>query len=498
MRNYSLTFDFGSGSVKTALVDEAHRIAASCDKHYPIYYSERGHATQNPEVAWRSMQETIRDMLSFSGISSSTIKGIAISHTASSIIFVDKSGNALSDCVLWMDGRGVKQAGELNSILGKPLFTGKNVISKLCWFLENEPELINFSYRILDLAGYLLYRLTGKMVYEFTGARTTHLFDVRGGKWDEDRFAISGFPRHLVPEEVLLSHSLVGNLTSEASSFLSIPGGIPVFGGCCDHAAALLGAGCVHPGDAHLYVGTSAWISIAAADYEEMGSIRPSPIPGQWYHYAENDSGGTCIDYLISTYYTKELSEMTDIYTLVGKESSDESSFGRVLFLPFLTGASAPISDVRVRASLLNIDAGTTRGQIARAVLEGIGFNLLWLKELYRKQNKWNINFLRGIGGGMLLPESVQTIANILDEPMSVVNNPRFAGNIGLAVCVEVGLKEHPEGYGILGNIIACDRVFHPQKEYTERYRRLYPVYQSAFYALSDIYGILNSDEPIC
>lgn len=104
----------------------------------------------------------------------------------------------------------------------------------------------------------------------------------------------------------------------------------------------------------------------------------------------------------------------------------------------------------------------------------------------------WDVGQLRGIGGGMMLPESVQTIANILGDPIATMRDPRFAGNVGLAVCVETGLREHTDGYAVLDKTGAFDRVFEPQSALRERYDRLYRSYKSAFFALSQVYNTLN------
>lgn len=492
MEQYALTFDFGSGSVKTALISREHRILASCNKAYSTYYPQKGWAVQDPETAWCSLQEATRQVMELAGILPSQVKGIAISHTASTIVFVDTEGNALSECVMWMDGRGAQQAQWLNERLGQPLFTGKNVIAKLRWFVEQQPELVTAAAWMLDLQGYLIHRLTGEMVYEATGARTTRLYDSIGGCWDDSRFALCEFPRRLVPERVIRSEEIAGGISAEAAKMLGLSAGTPVFGGCCDHATAVLGAACVHPGDAHIYIGTSAWLGVNAEGYVDTRTIRPSPVPGQWYHYFESDSGGDSIEFLIRHYYGKELAEGLDVYSLIGEESADSASYKDVLFLPFLTGASAPISDVYSRASLLNLEARTTRGQISRAVLEGLGFNLLWLKEFYTEKYGWNIRSLRGIGGGMMLPESVQTIANILGDSITTMRDPRFAGNIGLAVCIETGLREHAEGYAVLEKSGVFERCYEPRVEQQERYTRLYDIYKSAFGALSQIYRRLN------
>ena len=487
-----MTFDFGTGSVKAALISSDHRILASFNQPYSTYYPQKGWAVQNPDAAWSCMKEATRQVLDSSRILPGQVKGIAISHTGSTIIFVDRNGKPLSDCVMWMDGRAVEQAQLLNQKLGKDLYTGKNVIAKLRWFVEKQPEMVRSAYKLLDLEGYLLYQLTGNFVYEYTSARTTRLFDEYAGRWDPERFQLIGLPTQIVPARVVRSEDLVGRLTDNAARQLGLLEGTPVFGGCCDHATAVLGAACIHPGEAHIYIGTSAWLAVTAQDYQDVSTIRPSPVPGQWYHYLESDSGGACVDYLIRHYYQKELSEGADVYSLLGEESSDISAYKDVLFLPFLTGASAPISDVRVRASLLNLEAGTTRGQVARAVLDGLGFNLLWLKEFYQEKHGWNIRCLRGIGGGMMLPQSVQTIANILGDPITTMRDPRFAGNIGLAVCVETGLRELSEGYAILEKTGVFDRTYTPQPEFRKHYERLYRNYKNAFYALSKIYNVLN------
>ena len=475
MEQYSLTYDFGSGSLKAALVNAQHRIAASCNLPYSTIYPQKGWAVQHPDDLWVCMQQATRQLMETAQTMPAQVTGLAISHTGSNFIFLGKDGAPLCDCVLWMDGRAVKQAEQINRTIGQQRYTGKNVIAKLRWFLENEPELMARAEKMVDLQGYLFVRMTGTAAYEHTSAWTTRLYDPHRCCWDEGQIALCGLPRRLLPERIVRSEELVGVLTPEAAALLGLAAGTPVFGGCCDHATAVLGAACVHPGDAHIYIGTSAWLAVTAEHYEEDLAIRSSPVPGQWYYYMESDSGGSSIDFLIRHFYRKELEQGVD-----------------VLFLPFLTGASAPINDVLMRASFLNLEASTTRGQLARATLDGLGFNLLWLKEFYQKKHGWRPRSLRGIGGGMMLPASVQTIADILGDPITTMRDPRFAGNVGLSVCVEAGLSGTQDSYGILEKTGSFDRTFYPNPELRGRYDRLFSIYKEAFSALSGIYQKLN------
>ena len=119
MEQYSLTYDFGSGSLKAALVNAQHRIAASCNLAYSTIFPQKGWAVQRPDELWVCMQQATRQLMETTQALPSQVRGIAISHTGSNFIFLDKNGVPLCDCVLWMDGRAVVQAAQLNQALGE-------------------------------------------------------------------------------------------------------------------------------------------------------------------------------------------------------------------------------------------------------------------------------------------------------------------------------------------------------------------------------------------
>ena len=497
MNRYSLTYDFGSGSVKAALVDGEHHIAAAKSQAYNTYFPRKDWAVQKPQELWSAMVTATREVMRVCGARPEDIKGIAISHTATTIIFTDKDGNAVSDCVMWMDGRAGKQAEEINSILGSTHFGGKNVISKLLWFSKNRPELIEKAYAMLDVAAYLIHRLTGEFMYEFTGARATCLLDVDTRQWMDERFEAAQFPKRLIPQKLITTTERAGGLTAVAAEELGLMAGTPVFGGCSDHATAVLGTGGTKPGDAHIYIGTSAWLIVCTAGDDPNKGPMPSPVPGMRYHFYSTDSGGDSIEYLIRTYFSHEKELGENVYDRIAAAIEDRSSVKDVLFLPFLTGASAPVSDTTVRASLLNISADTTREDIARAVVEGIGFNLRLMMDYCREETGITVKCLRGVGGGLQTPGMVQAITDILNVPVEIVREPRFSGNIGLAVAVETGLGEHPGGFSALDEIIKPEAVYMPRQLSQERYDRLYKAYKSSFYALKSVYNQLNGGESV-
>lgn len=493
-QNYRLTYDFGSGSVKAALFDRQYNLLGSYNAPYPTYFPENGWAEQKPEEQWEAMILATKKLLEKTGADAGEIAGIAPAQTATSVIFTDENGTALHDCVMWMDGRAGRQADKINWRLGEERFSGKNVISKLLWFEENEPQLVEKAAWMLDFSAWLFRKMTGEFAYEFTGARATCLVDIEHKCWDQKMFDLIGFPRRLVPERIAQSTDRIGILTEEAAQQLGLMPGTPVFGGTSDHAAAILGTGCIRPDDAHIYMGTSAWLAVVTdADGPHPGRM-PSPVPGRKYHFYDTDSGGVCIDFLIDNFYRAERDAGQDVFRILDSEIEDVVRSGKneeVIFLPFLAGASAPISDTTVRATLLNLKRSTTRGDIAKAFYEGICYNMRLMYDIHMDQTGQKIPVIRGIGGVFANARLPQTLADVLGIPVVTLKNPRFAGALGLASCIDVGLGDAPD-FSILDSAVLKEKSYIPNPAKRQYYERLYRVYKNAFDSLSGCYKTLN------
>ena len=494
---YRLTYDFGSGSVKAALSDKDFHLCGIENAPYPTYFPQVGWAEQKPEDHWQAMCAATHRLLQKTGVQPEQIEGIAMAQTGTTIIFVDEYGKPLYDCVMWMDGRADAQAEEINKKLGEKRFSGKNVYAKLLWFLQNKSDLVKKAQYMLDVSGFLFHRMTDQWVCEITGSRSNGLLNVEKRCWSPEMFELIGFPRRLVPEKIITSTEQAGVLTEQAAAALGLRAETAVFGGCVDHATAMLGTGCIRPGDAHIYIGTSAWLAVGTAANAPNQGRMPSPVPNMRYHFYDTDSGGSSIDYLIQTYYDREVAESMDAFSVMNKEISqaqNDRNHENVLFLPFLAGASAPISNVTIRATLLNLTRSTKRQHIARAVMEGVCFNLRWMRDIHAEQNGWNINFLRGIGGGMQSEVFVQMLADVLDTPLTPLQGPRFAGNLGLQACIEVGLG-NAKDFSILDNVVRCGKTYYPDKATQERYDRLYSFFRESYSCTEDLYRRLNADK---
>ena len=171
MSKYVIAHDVGTSSIKTALINELGEIIAHKTTTYGITYPQSGWVEQNPEDYWNGSVVNTHNVLRYAGIDPNEILGIVFTTQAMGIIPVDKVGKTLRNNITWVDGRAHEQARWImNHFGGKAVFrkiigteiSGKDVLPKLRWLKQNEPDIYNRTYKVLDVNGYLKFRATGK------------------------------------------------------------------------------------------------------------------------------------------------------------------------------------------------------------------------------------------------------------------------------------------------------------------------------------------------
>ncbi|NMD43050.1 MAG: hypothetical protein GYA86_07050 [Firmicutes bacterium] len=494
MGRYSITYDFGTGSVKGAVLDAEHEPVAVASEPYPLFTPAPGFAEQKVEDYLSSFRKVTGRLLREMRLTGRDIEGVVISQTSSTLIFADADGNALCDCVTWLDSRAHEQAGRLNERVGLAGWaTGKRVAAKVAWFMEKRPEVVTQAKYLVDVSGFFYLQLTGKTAFDLTAAFATGFIFPISREWNQFFLETVDIDPALLSDRILNSFDLVGYTDTAFARAVGFAPDTPVFAGCSDNANAHLGTGCIRPGDAHIYMGSSGWLALTTPIDDNAPSFTqlPSAIPGIGYEYFCTNSVGTSIDYLIREFYRDE-AEKEERYTLIAGDVLSVADDPRdLLFLPYLFGEEAPVDDPHIRGTLLNLDFTVTRAHIARAVMEGIAFNYRWIKEKLQKEGRWNVNFIRAIGGAAQSDSHLQIIADVMDETIIRLAHARFAGNIGLATCVDIGLGKVKD-FQVLDGYIKEEKIFNPRKQSSVRYDRLFEAFKRSYESLKDLYTSLN------
>lgn len=529
---FVIIYDFGTSSVKTCLfeIGSEIRVAASSAASYGLYFTDDGGAEQDTEEWWAALCTTTRECLKESGIKPEEIEGIAACTQFQGSVFVDENGNALRRPMNYLDQRGVKEYKEcmgsgIIKVSGCSLYklvrnlivnyagsvSVKDPVWKYKWVENHEPEVFRKTYKWLDICDYLVARMTGRIVRTADSAFGTFLYDTRRGKegWNKGLLKMYKVdPKHM--PEIIECTDIAGGLTEKAAEDLGLVKGIPVFGGGGDTTFVNIGAGCTRPGDTHIYVGTSGWVSTfldhQTVDIDAMITGVLSAERGYFNYYAELETAGKCFEwvmdhlaldevgiYLDSVKITDDIeSNYMSLYDFLSEEISKvPPGANGVIFTPWLHGNRCPFEDSNAGGMFFNIRIENGKRDMLRAVLEGICYHLRWLLECEAKKVKTS-DSIRFVGGGALSPVTCQMLADITGRTIETVRDPQEAGAVGTALVVAAGIK----GVGVLElsrQIIKADRIYVPDPENKEIYERNYRVFKKLYKANASSFKALNA-----
>lgn len=528
---YVIIYDFGTSSVKTCLfeIDSEIRIVASSTAAYGLYISDDGGAEQDTEEWWSALCKTTRELFEKSDVKPEDVEGMAFCSQMQGSVFVDEDGNALRPPMNYLDQKGVREYEDcmgsgIIKVSGCSLYklvrnllvnyagstSAKDPVWKYKWVENNEPDVFSRIYKWLDIGDYLTSRCTGRIIRTADSAFATFLYDTRKGKegWNKGLLRMYKVkPEHM--PDIIDSTAIAGELTEKAAEDLGLLKGIPVFGGGGDTSFVNIGAGCTRPGDTHIYVGTSGWVSTfldyQTVDIKAMITGVLSAKHGFFNYYAELETAGKCFEwvkdhmaldevgiYLGQASITDTESRFISLYDYLSEEVSKvPPGANGVIFTPWLHGNRCPFEDSKAGGMFFNIRIENGKRDMIRAVLEGICYHLRWLLESEMRKVKTS-DTIRFVGGGALSPVTCQILADITGRTIETVRNTQEAGAVGTALVVAAGIK----GVDVLElsrQLVKVEHTYAPNPGNKEVYERNYKVFKKLYKANASCFKDLNS-----
>ena len=140
---------------------------------------------------------------------------------------------------------------------------------------------------------------------------------------------------------------------------------------------------------------------------------------------------------------------------------------GGIYLVPAFTGLGAPYWDMYARGCIVGITRGTNRAHFARAVLEGITYQMTDLLRAMKADSEVPLTELRVDGGASVSNIMMQIQANIAGCP---VNRPKVVETTALGAAYLAGLAVgFWSGLDEIRSIRAVDRIFFPEMTQDER-----------------------------
>lgn len=396
---YVLGIDVGTTGTKTVVLGKDGKIHGIAYKEYPITSAPGGISEQSAEDWWDAVVYTVRE--STKNVDKSEILALSLSTQGATTAFVDKNFNSVRPAITWMDMRATEECKILDEKLGEDQIylrcgwttdPGSDA-AKLMWVKKHEPEVFEKTYSFVSTVEFVNYKLTGQNVIDPTNASIREFFNINTGKWDKEILDIVGVGEDRLPT-VMDSGAYIGTLTKAAAEALNIPEGVKVYNGAHDQYCASIGCGALNPGDMMLSTGT-AWVLLGISDKLTYSKthITPGihPKKGLYGNIASLSGVGNAMKWVRDTFGGDYRS--IDIEAEKRLESAKD-----IIFLPHFSGCCFPERDSAMSGGIYGLRLGNDKFDIARALMEGVAFNVRAGLEKYAEQGV-DISALKIMGG---------------------------------------------------------------------------------------------------
>ena len=314
MEQYILALDQGTTSSRAILFDRRGQIASVGQYDFPQIYPQAGWVEHDPADIWGSESRAAAEALR--AVKPGQVLGIGVTNQRETTLLWDKkTGEPVYNAIVWQCRRTAEMCEELKKrglteriqattgLLLDAYFSA----TKICWILDNVPGARDRAERGELLFGtvesYLIWKLTGSHVTDYSNASRTMLFDIHNLRWDEELCDILHIPMSILPRPVSNSE-IYGTVKPHIPGFEKVAG-VPVCGAAGDQQAALFGQGCFAPGQAKNTYGTGCFtlINVGADPVRSRAGLVTSvawQVKGQTCYALEGSvfNGGSTIQWL--------------------------------------------------------------------------------------------------------------------------------------------------------------------------------------------------------
>jgi sugar (pentulose or hexulose) kinase len=381
-RDVLVAVDVGTSGARAAAFDlDGHR-RLEVRRTYPTLSPRPGWAEQDAR-AWRSAAlASLRELVTRLG-RNRRVHAIGLTGQCPSIVVVDARARPIRPGLIYRDNRASAEADALADRFGAEALhrrTGHrpaafHILPKLLWLRAHEPDGWRRASLALQPRDWLALTLTGENATDGTHAAATLGYDLRRREWDSELCGVLERDRPIFPA-LRASSGVLGTLRPAVATRLGLPRLTPVVLGGADSQACALGAGVVDPGPVSEMAGSSTCLN---ADVRRPLSVLevthyPHVVGTDYTTETGINTTGAVIAWLADLAYggRRGRARAVDFERLDREAGAIEPGGGGLLAIPAL--ADGDRTDPDLRGAITGLSLRHDRGQLARALLEGVAF----------------------------------------------------------------------------------------------------------------------------
>ncbi len=432
-----LAIDQGTTGTTCIVFDREGRVAGRAYSEFEQHFPQPGWVEHDAAEIWEVTRRVAAEAIAAAGVEGRQLDGIGIANQRETVVAWDPAtGEPVHRALVWQDRRTAARCDELREaghealvrertgLTIDPYFSG----TKIEWLLGNAEGAERAVFGTVD--SWLLFKLTGRHVTDFSNASRTMLFDIHRLGWDPELCELLGVDPDRLPEPLPSSH--VFGTTSEFG------GEVPVAGIAGDQQAALFGQACHRPGSAKNTYGTGSFVLL------HTGEQAPQPPGGLLATVACGTGEAPAYALEAAIFVTGAAVQwLRDGLGIIAAAQETEAlatsldSNDGVYFVPALTGLGSPHWDPYARGTIVGLTRGSGRAHLARAALEAIAYQTVDAVRAQESACGERLEALKADGGAVANRWLMQFQADVLGAPVVV---PEIAETTALGAAYLAGI----------------------------------------------------------
>ena len=484
---HTLGIDIGTFESKGVLVDGGGRIVATATRPHKMLVPRPGWAEHRAEEDWwGDFVHITRALLAESGVNPKDIACVAASAIGPCMLPVDAAGAPLMNGVLYgVDTRAAAEIDQLTAAIGAErimqvcgnALTSQSVGPKILWLKNQHPALYARTAKVLTSTSYITWKLTGAYVIDhYTAANFSPLYDVNALGWT-DALAPDILPLEKLPK-LMWSTDIAGHVTAAAAAETGLAEGTPVTCGTIDAAAEAVSVGVQRPGEMMMMYGSTIFIIQVTSDPVRDPRLWYAPWlwPGMHASMAGLATSGT-----LTHWFRDQFARDVSFGDLAAEAAASPKGAKGLLCLPYFSGERTPIHDPQAKGAFFGLDLTHTRGDMFRAVLEGIASGTAHVLDTYRDLDAFPHRIL-AVGGGTKNAVWMQATSDI-GGAGQIVCEKTVGASYGDAFLAATAVGKALPDQIVEWNPVA--RTIRP--EFVAAYARQYPLFKRLYAQTRDI-----------
>lgn len=378
MENYILAIDQSTTTTKAIIFNRLGEVKERCDVNHKQIHPENDWVEHDPDEIWKNLVSSVKAVIKAAGIAKEEIACLSVTNQRETTMLWTAEGKPAYNAVVWQDVRAEdiihrEQIEENREYITNA--TGLQVspyfsAAKACWIKEHCDQAKELYFGTMD--SWVLYKLTGRHVTDYSNASRTQLFHIYELKWDEKIIKLFGL-RNVHFPEVRFSDEIYGETTLDG--FFDKP--VPVAGALGDSHGALFAQQCWSKGMGKCTFGTggSIMINIGKEPFLSKNRLNTSIAWGmngtiEYVFEGTIVNMGNTIKWLAQNMGFMENSTQSE--TMAQSAVSTEG----VYLIPAFNGLGAPYWNSDVRGVICGLLSTTKAQHVVRAGLEAVAYQM--------------------------------------------------------------------------------------------------------------------------